>query len=70
MPDSMTLLSAFANSEDGHLQRIKLGEGLVGQCALEKRRMLIANLPLQTTSCSFWPLRIGAPQRHCAAGAV
>jgi CheY-like chemotaxis protein/signal transduction histidine kinase/HAMP domain-containing protein len=52
--DSMTLLSAFANSEDGHLQRIKLGEGLVGQCALEKRRMLIANLPLQTT-----PVRSG-----------
>jgi CheY-like chemotaxis protein/signal transduction histidine kinase/HAMP domain-containing protein len=52
--DSMTLLSAFANSEDGHLQRIKLGEGLVGQCALEKRRMLIANLPSQTT-----PVRSG-----------
>jgi HAMP domain-containing protein/CheY-like chemotaxis protein/signal transduction histidine kinase len=52
--DSMTLLSAFANSEDGHLQRIKLGEGLVGQCALEKRRMLIANLPSYTT-----PVRSG-----------
>jgi HAMP domain-containing protein/CheY-like chemotaxis protein/signal transduction histidine kinase len=52
--DNMTLLSAFANSEDGHLQRIKLGEGLVGQCALEKRRMLIANLPPSTT-----PVRSG-----------
>jgi HAMP domain-containing protein/CheY-like chemotaxis protein/signal transduction histidine kinase len=52
--DSMTLLSAFANSEDGHLQQIKLGEGLVGQCALEKRRMLIANLPPSTT-----PVRSG-----------
>jgi CheY-like chemotaxis protein/signal transduction histidine kinase/HAMP domain-containing protein len=52
--DSMTLLSAFANSEDGHLQRIKLGEGLVGQCALEKRRMLIANLPAHTA-----PVRSG-----------
>ncbi|HEY1579120.1 MAG TPA: HAMP domain-containing protein [Terracidiphilus sp.] len=46
--DSMTLLSAFANSQDGHLQRIKTGEGLVGQCALEKRRMLISNLPSHT----------------------
>jgi HAMP domain-containing protein/CheY-like chemotaxis protein/signal transduction histidine kinase len=52
--DSMTLLSAFANSQDGHLERIKLGEGLVGQCALEKRRMLIADLPPQTT-----PVRSG-----------
>jgi HAMP domain-containing protein/CheY-like chemotaxis protein/signal transduction histidine kinase len=52
--DSMTLLSAFANSQDGHLERIRLGEGLVGQCALEKRRMLIGNLPPQTT-----PVRSG-----------
>jgi len=52
--DSMSLLSAFANSQDGHLERIKLGEGLVGQCALEKRRMLIADLPPQTT-----PVRSG-----------
>ena len=50
----MTLLSAFADSEDGHLQRIKLGEGLVGQCALEKRRMLISDLPPHTT-----PIRSG-----------
>ncbi|MFL6428890.1 MAG: response regulator [Acidobacteriaceae bacterium] len=44
-PGSMTLLSAFANTEDGHLQSIKLGEGLIGQCALDKRRMLVSNLP-------------------------
>jgi CheY-like chemotaxis protein/signal transduction histidine kinase len=50
----MSLLSAFANSQDGHLERIKLGEGLIGQCALEKRRMLIADLPPQTT-----PVRSG-----------
>ncbi len=51
---SMVLLSAFANTEDGHLQSIRLGEGLVGQCALDKRRMLIANLPPHTT-----PVRSG-----------
>jgi HAMP domain-containing protein/CheY-like chemotaxis protein/signal transduction histidine kinase len=45
----MVLLSAFAgDGEDGHLRRLKLGEGLVGQCASEKRRMLIANLPPNT----------------------
>jgi HAMP domain-containing protein/CheY-like chemotaxis protein/signal transduction histidine kinase len=42
----MVLLSAFAgDSDDGHLRRLKLGEGLIGQCAAEKRRMLITDLP-------------------------
>jgi HAMP domain-containing protein/CheY-like chemotaxis protein/signal transduction histidine kinase len=45
----MVLLSAFAgDGEDGHLRRLKLGEGLVGQCAAEKRRMLISDLPPNT----------------------
>jgi CheY-like chemotaxis protein/signal transduction histidine kinase len=52
--DNMTLLSAYANSEDGHPHTINLGEGLIGQCALEKRRMLIANLPPHTA-----PVRSG-----------
>jgi HAMP domain-containing protein/CheY-like chemotaxis protein/signal transduction histidine kinase len=47
----MTLLSAFAgDGEDGHLRSLKLGEGLVGQCAAEKRRMLITELPPNTIS--------------------
>jgi HAMP domain-containing protein/CheY-like chemotaxis protein/signal transduction histidine kinase len=45
----MLLLSAFAgDGEDGHLRRLKVGEGLVGQCAAEKRRMLISDLPPNT----------------------
>jgi HAMP domain-containing protein/CheY-like chemotaxis protein/signal transduction histidine kinase len=45
----MTLLSAFAgDGEDGHLRRLKIGEGLVGQCAAEKQRMLISELPPNT----------------------
>ncbi|MGO9370167.1 MAG: response regulator [Terriglobales bacterium] len=45
----MVLLSAFAgDGEDGHLRRLKIGEGLVGQCAAEKRRMLISDLPPNT----------------------
>ncbi len=52
--NSMTLLSAFADSLDGHPQRVRMGEGLVGQCALEKRRMLISDLPNHTT-----PIRSG-----------
>ena len=51
----MVLLSSFAdNGEDGHRRHLQLGEGLVGQCALEKRRMLITELPLSTN-----PIRSG-----------
>jgi HAMP domain-containing protein/CheY-like chemotaxis protein len=53
-PSSMVLLSAFANTEDGHPERLKIGEGLVGQCAAEKTRMLINDLP-ETTA----PIRSG-----------
>ena len=48
MPGSMTLLSSFADSTEGHHETVKVGEGLVGQCALEKRRMLISDLPKDT----------------------
>jgi HAMP domain-containing protein/CheY-like chemotaxis protein len=48
---SMTLLSAFADDgENGQLRRVRLGEGLVGQVAAEKRRMLISDLPEKTIS--------------------
>jgi HAMP domain-containing protein/CheY-like chemotaxis protein/signal transduction histidine kinase len=42
----MVLLSAFAdNGQNGHSQHLQLGEGLIGQCAAEKRRMLITEMP-------------------------
>ncbi|HVN17988.1 MAG TPA: HAMP domain-containing protein, partial [Dongiaceae bacterium] len=48
---AMVLLSAFADDgETGHLRRLKLGEGLVGQVAAEKRRMLISDLPPDKTA--------------------
>ena len=51
----MVLLSAFADDgEDGHLRRLRIGEGLVGQVASEKRRMLISDLPEKSV-----PIRSG-----------
>src|SRR4029079_3022230 len=39
----LRLLSAYADDgANGHPQRLKIGEGLIGQCALDKRRMLIS----------------------------
>jgi HAMP domain-containing protein/CheY-like chemotaxis protein/signal transduction histidine kinase len=47
----LVLLSAFADDgENGHLRRLRTGDGLVGQVAAEKRRMLITNLPESTVS--------------------
>ena len=42
----MVLLSAFAgDGQNGHLRRLRSGEGLVGQCAAQKKRILISELP-------------------------
>jgi CheY-like chemotaxis protein/signal transduction histidine kinase len=42
----MVLLSVFADSgANGHSRHVRVGEGLVGQCAAEKRRMLITEVP-------------------------
>ncbi|HLV89316.1 MAG TPA: HAMP domain-containing protein [Candidatus Sulfotelmatobacter sp.] len=47
----LVLLSAFASDGgNGHLRRLQIGEGLVGQCAAEKHRMLITDLPPNTVS--------------------
>jgi HAMP domain-containing protein/CheY-like chemotaxis protein/signal transduction histidine kinase len=51
----MVLLSAFADGgQDGHRHHLRVGEGLVGQCAAEKRRMLISDLPAHAV-----PIRSG-----------
>ena len=43
---SLTLLASYADDNvNHHPTRIVLGQGLVGQCALDKRRLLINDLP-------------------------
>src|SRR5450631_3022198 len=42
----LTLLASYASGgETAHGRHIALGEGLVGQCALERRKILLANPP-------------------------
>ncbi len=42
----LSLLSAYADDgASGHPRRLQLGEGLVGQCALDARRKVIADVP-------------------------
>ena len=50
----MTLLSTFADAPEGSDKEVRVGEGLIGQCAAEKRRMLITELPRKST-----PIRSG-----------
>ncbi len=52
---NMVLLSAFAdNGEDGHPDHLRVGTGLIGQCAAEKKRMLITEVPAHAV-----PIRSG-----------
>ncbi len=46
-PDtSLRQLSAYAdNALSGHLERLRPGQGLIGQCARDARRMLITQMP-------------------------
>ncbi len=45
----LKLLSAYADDgANGHGQTLRLGEGLIGQCAVDKRRMLITEMPDST----------------------
>ncbi len=49
----LKLVSAFADGgKDRHPERLELGEGLLGQCAVEKRRMLVSDLPAGTVPVS------------------
>ncbi len=54
-PDaSLVLLSTYADTPDGYVKEVRLGEGMIGQCAAEKRRLLITELPKKTV-----PIRSG-----------
>ena len=43
----LKLLSAYADGEGGtgHPERLQIGEGLIGQCAADARRVLLTELP-------------------------
>jgi HAMP domain-containing protein/signal transduction histidine kinase/DNA-binding response OmpR family regulator len=59
----LKLLAAYADEAgNGYSERLQLGEGLIGQCARDARRMFITDIP-----ASAVPIRSGlfrAPPRH------
>ena len=43
---SLRLLSRYADGgSGGHPERVQIGEGLIGQCAADKRRILLSQMP-------------------------
>jgi HAMP domain-containing protein/CheY-like chemotaxis protein len=51
--NGLNLLAAYADDgNNGHPRWLQLGEGLIGQCALDKRRMLITEMPDNTVPIS------------------
>ncbi len=54
----LKLLATYADdSTNGHAHALRLGEGLIGQCALDRRRMLIAT-PTEATPISSALLKV------------
>ncbi|RYD31940.1 MAG: response regulator, partial [Verrucomicrobiaceae bacterium] len=49
---TLELLAGYARESTGQPQRIPLGQGIVGQCALEKQRILIRDVPPDYTRIS------------------
>jgi HAMP domain-containing protein/CheY-like chemotaxis protein len=51
--NGLNLLAAYADDgANGHPRALRLGEGLIGQCALDKRRLLITEMPESTVPIS------------------
>ncbi|HEX3927069.1 MAG TPA: HAMP domain-containing protein [Gemmatimonadales bacterium] len=51
--EDLRLVAAFADDAvNGHREFVRIGEGLLGQCAVEKRRMVLGELPADTTPVS------------------
>ncbi len=45
---TLVLLSTYADTPEGNAREVRIGQGLIGQCAAEKRRMHITELPRGT----------------------
>ena len=61
--DGLKLLSAYADgAANGHADRLRLGEGLIGQCARDARLLFITEIPSDVAPITSGLFR--APPRH------
>ena len=64
-------LASYADVRDSaEPRRYRFGEGFVGECAVQRQRLLLARIPHDSIRLSSGPRRSAAAQRHRAAGAV
>jgi len=62
---SLKLLASYANSPDqGYPDRLRLGEGFIGQCVLEKRRILVTDVPANAVPVGSILLGMGVLPRN------
>ena len=67
----LKLTAAYADDgAGGHASALRLGEGLIGQCAVDKRRMLITDMPENAIAVVLGAVPAAAAQHHRAAGSV
>jgi HAMP domain-containing protein/signal transduction histidine kinase/DNA-binding response OmpR family regulator len=52
--ETLVLLSTYADTPEGSVREVRIGQGLIGQCASEKRRMVITEVPKKAS-----PIRSG-----------
>jgi len=49
----LRLIASYAdNGQNGHPEALRMGEGLLGQCAADKRRVVLTELPTETVAIS------------------
>jgi CheY-like chemotaxis protein/HAMP domain-containing protein/GAF domain-containing protein len=49
----LRLIASYAdNGQNGHPEALRMGEGLLGQCAADKRRVVLTELPADTVAIS------------------
>ncbi|MGB8630483.1 MAG: response regulator, partial [Xanthobacteraceae bacterium] len=57
--NGLNLLATYADDgANGHPQTLRVGEGLIGQCAVDKRRMLLTEMPENSTPISSALLKL------------
>ena len=55
----LRLLAAYADDVSrGHPERLRVGEGLIGQCAADRRRMLVTDVPADAPSIGSGTFRV------------
>ena len=61
----LKLLASYANTADlGYPDRLKLGDGFIGQCVIEKRRILVTESARRRTGGPISSAEGGCPQHR------